>query len=117
MDTEAEPRHVSMRTYVLTYLSLLALATLSWLIAALHLPGGVILAIAIGAIKAVLVLAYFMHLAEEGFSFKLTMATSAVMVLIFIGLTVLDPLTRARDSHLVDAKTADLSARPAQRDH
>lgn len=113
MDMEAEPRHVSMRAYVLTYLSLLVLATASWLIAILHVPGGVILAIAIGVIKALLVLAYFMHLAEEGFSFKLTMATSVLMVLIFISLTVLDPFTRARDPHLVDTRTPAANAHAA----
>ncbi|HKU37941.1 MAG TPA: cytochrome C oxidase subunit IV family protein [Polyangiales bacterium] len=112
MDTEAEPRHVSMRAYVLTYASLLVLATVSWLVAVLHVPGAVILAIAIGALKAVLVLAYFMHLAEEGFSFKLSIAAAAVMVLIFIGLTVLDPLTRGRDTQLVDLKPADENTQP-----
>lgn len=100
MDMEAEPSHVSVRTYVITYLVLLLLATASWLIALLHVPGAIVLAIGIGAIKAVLVLAYFMHLAEEGFSFRLTIVTSVVMVLIFIGLTVLDPLTRGRDARL-----------------
>ena len=115
MNTEAESRHVSMRAYVLTYISLLVLATLSWLIAVGHVPGGAILAISIGVIKAVLVLAYFMHLAEEGFSFKLTMATAVAVVVIFIGLTVLDPLTRTRDAHLVDIRTPDEAARAVHR--
>lgn len=113
MSTETESQHVSVRAYILTYVSLLVLATLSWWIAVAHVPGGVILAISIGVIKAVLVLAYFMHLAEEGFSFKLTITTAVAMVVIFIGLTVLDPLTRARDSHLVDTRTPDEAARAA----
>lgn len=94
-------QHVKTRTYVWTYLMLLVLATASWLLAHYHVPGGVLLAVGIGALKALLVLAYFMHLSEESFSAKLAIATAAVLVMIFIGLTVLDPLTRARDATAV----------------
>jgi caa(3)-type oxidase subunit IV len=97
---ESSTTRLSIRTYVWTYAALLALATVSWVIAGLHLPGAVALGLGIGAIKAVLVLAYFMHLAEEPFSFKLVIAVSAVLVAIFIGLTALDPLTRIRESDL-----------------
>lgn len=106
MDAERETSHVSLRAYVVTYAALVTLATASWLLAGLHVPGGVVLAVGIGAVKAVLVLAYFMHLSEEAFSFKLTVATAFVLVFIFIGLTVLDPLTRSRDVHLVDTTAA-----------
>jgi caa(3)-type oxidase subunit IV len=98
MDSEHSAKHVGMRGYVITYLSLLALATLSWLLAVFHVPGGGPISIGIAVVKALLVLAYFMHLAEEPFSFKLTMATSVIMVMIFIGLTALDPLTRNADA-------------------
>jgi caa(3)-type oxidase subunit IV len=84
----------SIRTYVWTYLVLLLLATASWVIASFHVPGAVVLGLGIGAIKAVLVLAYFMHLSDEPFSFKLVLMTAVVLVAIFIGLTALDPLTR-----------------------
>jgi caa(3)-type oxidase subunit IV len=84
----------SIRTYVLTYVVLLVLATASWVIASFHVPGAVVLGLGIGAIKAVLVLAYFMHLSDEPFSFKLVLMTAIVLVAIFIGLTALDPLTR-----------------------
>jgi caa(3)-type oxidase subunit IV len=90
---ELDARH-ALKKYVLTYVALLVLATLSWLLAVVHVPGGVIFGMLIGAIKAVLVLAFFMHLAEEAFSFKLVIAVSAILVLIFVGLTVVDPLTR-----------------------
>jgi caa(3)-type oxidase subunit IV len=84
----------SIRTYVWTYVALLALATVSWIIASFHVPGAVVLGLGIGAIKAVLVLAYFMHLADEAFSFKLVLMAAVVLVAVFIGLTALDPLTR-----------------------
>jgi caa(3)-type oxidase subunit IV len=84
----------SIRTYVTTYVVLLLLATVSWIIASFHVPGAVVLGLGIGAIKAVLVLAYFMHLSAEAFSFKLVLMTAVVLVAIFIGLTALDPLTR-----------------------
>jgi caa(3)-type oxidase subunit IV len=100
MAHESATTRVSIRTYVWTYAALLMLATLSWVIAGLHVPGAVALGLGIGAIKAVLVLAYFMHLAEEPFSFKLVIAVSAVLVTIFVGLTALDPITRVRESDL-----------------
>ena len=103
-------QHVKPRTYVWTYVALLVLATASWLLAHYHVPGGVALAVGIGALKALLVLAYFMHLAEESFSAKLAIATAAVLVLIFIGLTVLDPLTRARDAGTVAATPSTTSS-------
>jgi len=72
----------------------LVLATGSWLLAGIHVPGAIAIGLGIGAIKAFLVLGYFMHLAEEPFSFKLVIALSAMLVAVFVGLTALDPLTR-----------------------
>lgn len=89
-----QAKHAGLRTYVITYLSLLLLATVSWMLVVFHVPGEGPIAIGIAIVKAVLVLAYFMHLAEESFSFKLTIATSVILVMIFVGLTALDPLTR-----------------------
>lgn len=89
------PSHtISLRTYLSTYVALLVLATASWLLAGLHIPGAVAIGLGIGAVKAVLVLTYFMHLGEESFSFKLVIAVSVTLVAVFIGLTALDPLTR-----------------------
>lgn len=101
MTQAAANRAPSLRTYVLTYLALLALATVSWLIAGLHVPGGIAIGLGIGAIKALLVLAYFMHLESESFSFKLVIAVAVVLVAIFVGLAVLDPVTRASETNLV----------------
>lgn len=89
-----------LKKYVLTYAALLVLATVSWLLAIVHVPGGVVFGILIGAVKAVLVLAFFMHLADEAFSFKLAIAVSTILVAIFIGLTVVDPATRTASSSI-----------------
>jgi caa(3)-type oxidase subunit IV len=91
---EPATNHQSVRVYVSTYVALLVLATGSWMLAGVHVPGAVAIGLGIGAIKAFLVLGYFMHLAEEPFSFKLVIAVAAVLVAVFIGLTALDPLTR-----------------------
>jgi caa(3)-type oxidase subunit IV len=100
MSSEQATARLSIRAYVWTYAALLSLATASWLLASLHIPGAVALGLGIGAIKALLVLAYFMHLAEEPFSFKLVIAVSAVLVAVFIGLTALDPLTRSPEADM-----------------
>jgi cytochrome c oxidase subunit 4 len=88
--------------YVWTYLALLALATASWMLASLHIPGAIAIGLSIGAVKALLVVGYFMHLREEPFSFKLILAVAIALVAIFIGLAVLDPVTRVRGAD-VDA--------------
>ena len=110
MSSKSAGGRVSLRAYIVTYASLLVLATLSWLIADLRLPGELLWAIAIAALKAVLVLGYFMHLAEEAFSFKLAIATAVTMVAIFISLTVLDPLTRTADARIAPQPAPSLAA-------
>jgi cytochrome c oxidase subunit 4 len=74
---------------------LLALATLSLVFAILPLQTGLGVALAIALVKAVLVLAWFMHLVEEGLGAKFFMFFSALLVVILVTLTTLDPLTRA----------------------
>jgi caa(3)-type oxidase subunit IV len=86
--------HSSTRLYVAVYGALLVLATASWLLARLHTPLLLPLAIGIGAIKALLVLRYFMHLGTEPFSFKLAIASAGILVLILVALTTLDVLSR-----------------------
>lgn len=100
MSQEAATHSTSIAPYVGTYAVLLVLATVSWLLAGLHIPGAVAIGLSIGAIKALLVLGYFMHLREEPFSFKLAIAVAAGLVTIFISLTVLDPMTRSRGADL-----------------
>ena len=84
-----------LSTYIFTYLALLALATVSLLLSGLPDALAVTLSLAIGAIKAAVVLLLFMHLSEEPFSYRFVMIVSSVLVCVLIALTVLDPVTRA----------------------
>jgi cytochrome c oxidase subunit IV len=89
-----KPSPVTLRAYIATYIALLVLATASWLFAGLPDGSALIVALGIAAIKAVLVLLFFMHLIEERFSYRFVMLIAVVLVGVFISLTVLDPLTR-----------------------
>jgi cytochrome c oxidase subunit IV len=92
---KSEP-HVSIRTYALVFLALLVLTGLTTAIAFLDLGGGinttVALAIAVG--KALLVILYFMHVR---YSDRLTWVFAGAgffWLLILIGGTMDDVLTR-----------------------
>ena len=91
---ESHTERVKLSTYVATYLSLVALATLSLLLKGLAESVALALSLVIAGVKAVAVLLYFMHLREERFSFRFVMLISSVLVGILIALTALDPLTR-----------------------
>ncbi|HEX2571294.1 MAG TPA: cytochrome C oxidase subunit IV family protein [Polyangia bacterium] len=94
-------RHISGKAYVLTYVALLVLATLtlvlSWVFKRSGLGGGAAsLAVAIGiaAVKAFLVLWFFMHLAEQRFANRLVVLVSVTLLGILIALTATDVATR-----------------------
>lgn len=87
--------HVKLKTYVVTYVGLVALATLSLILKGLPEAVAVTLSLIIACVKAVAVLMIFMHLIEERFSFRFTMLVSSLLVGVLIVLTTLDPLTRA----------------------
>lgn len=89
-----QTKHVTGRQYALTYAGLIVLATLSLVLAVTPLHTGVVIALVIAFVKAILVLGWFMHMVEESFGFKLVMLISTLLVLTLIALTVLDPLTR-----------------------
>lgn len=90
-----ESKLVGFKTYIWTYVVLLLLATLSLLLRLLPIHAYVSVALAIGFVKAVLVMANFMHLAHEGFGFKSAMMIATLLVVILIWLTAADPATRA----------------------
>ena len=94
MTSPASP-HVTVRTYVLTFVSLVVLATLSLVLSGLPDTVSFTLAMVIAFIKATTVLLFFMHLIEERFSFRFVMIVSTMLVFILIALTTLDPMTRA----------------------
>ncbi len=92
---KSEP-HVSIRTYALVFLALLVLTGLTTAIAFLDLGGNIntMFALAIAVCKALLVILYFMHVR---YSDKLTWVFAAAgffWLLILIGGTMDDVLTR-----------------------
>lgn len=91
----AATQQVTLRTYVLTFVGLLALATISLLLSGLPDSVAVTLSLVIAFAKAAMVLMFFMHLSEERFSFRFVMLISTLLVGILIVLTALDPATRA----------------------
>lgn len=86
---------IGLRAYVGTFVTLLTLATLSLLLSELRGTVALTVALGIAAIKALLVLLYFMHLRDERFSFRFVLVVSTVLCCLLIGLTALDPVTRA----------------------
>jgi cytochrome c oxidase subunit IV len=86
---------VSLRTYLLTFVGLVGLATLSLVLSGLPDTISFTLSMVIASIKAIAVLLFFMHLIEERFSYRFVMIVSAMLVCILIALTTLDPMTRA----------------------
>jgi caa(3)-type oxidase subunit IV len=95
MSAPQTPNQTRLSTYVVTYVALIVLATLSWLGGGLWGRAALGVALGIGATKALLVLQVFMHLHEERFSYRAVMLVAAVLVGIFVSLTLVDPLTRA----------------------
>ena len=81
--------------YVATFIGLMVLATASLLLSFLHWPvWGVIVALSIAVVKALLVLFVFMHLVEQRFSNRMTVVASVLFVSLLVGLTAADVATR-----------------------
>lgn len=88
-------KQVTAFGYVVTFVALLALATISLLLSFLHgerwnLP----VALAIATLMATLVLFYFMHLIEQRFTHRFAMLLSLLFVGLIVGLTSADVATR-----------------------
>ena len=87
---------VTLRTTLTTGVALLALWALSFGLS--FVPLGVLalpLALVIACAKATLVALYFMELAREHLSIKLTLVTAVLLVILLGSLMVADILTRA----------------------
>jgi cytochrome c oxidase subunit 4 len=88
-------KHVSGIAYVLTFVGLLALATLSLLLSFLHWStGDLVVSLVIAAAKALLVLMFFMHLVEQRAANRLTVVVSLGFAALLIGLVAADVATR-----------------------
>ena len=97
---QAEPAAI---TYIIVWIVLVVLATLTLIISRLHIGDwAIIVALAIASFKAALVLAFFMHLAYGGalHRFVITLAIGFV-ILIIVGVLA-DVGTRSIASPYVD---------------
>ncbi|WP_426752721.1 cytochrome C oxidase subunit IV family protein [Myxococcus sp. Y35] len=82
---------------LLVGVGLLAFTTLSFLLARHHLERwGLVLALAIAAIKVGLIASFYMHLLERPGGPRLVFATSFIFVIILVGLVLLEAGDRAR---------------------
>jgi cytochrome c oxidase subunit 4 len=84
------------RTYIFTYLALLALLAATVGIAFVDLGAlNTIAALAIACLKAVLVAVFFMHVRHSGPATRIFVGAGLLWLLILIGLTLTDYLSRA----------------------
>ncbi len=95
MDDHAQHSKTGVDVYVLTWIALLILTAVTVTVAGMHLGKfSVFTAVAIAAVKATIVLSFFMQLKYEKPVFR-TMVYVAIGVLaVFIGLTFTDILYR-----------------------
>lgn len=93
--TRSKASSISTRHYLWIYVGLIALATLSVVLAELPVATGISVALLIAFVKAFLVLGWFMHLAEETFAFKLVLFVAAMLLGTLVVLTTVDPSTRS----------------------
>ena len=100
--------HSGPGKYVLVWIALMVLTVVTVLTGRMHLPNfGLLLALVIASIKGMLVLLYFMHLAEHQGANRLVIGVSIMFVALLIGFTLMDtatrfPLSNAQGSRLSD---------------
>ena len=87
---------ISVKTYAITYVSLLLLTLATTLLAYLDVgPLNTVLAIGIAVVKATLIAAVFMHVMREMTLVRLVIAGAIMWFVILISLTLSDYFTRA----------------------
>ena len=95
----AEHRHVSLAGYLGTFAALVVLAVLSLALSFAGLGAwGMPIALAIAAIKALLVALFFMHLVEQPSANSFVALSAFVLVVLLVGVTVVDVETRTSQS-------------------
>ena len=99
--------HVKARSYVVTWIGLLALtaASFSTSLLALSPAAEAAVALLIATVKAGWVALVFMHLIEARFANRVTLASAAAFVVLLAALMVADVTTR----HTMPARAFDLS--------
>ena len=95
MERRGDSTHAGYRIYVLTWISLLILTAITVSVAGMHLGNlSVFAAVLIAAVKAGIVLNFFMHLKYESALFKVMVYVALVALSVFIGITFFDILFR-----------------------
>jgi caa(3)-type oxidase subunit IV len=89
-------RRIQAAHRVATFVALVALATASLLVGTrARWPWwDVAISLTIAVVKAILVLWFFMDLAEQPFRARLTVSVAVLLVMLFVGLTATDVATR-----------------------
>jgi len=93
----SEHKHepVPFRTFILVWVGLLILTTITVIVSRIHLGAlNVWAALGIAALKSSLVIFFFMHLRQEMRLFKIGLLVLLCILAIFIGFTFLDVLYR-----------------------
>jgi cytochrome c oxidase subunit 4 len=94
-DDHTEQEHTGYDVYIITWVALLILTAVTVTVAGLHLGKlSVLTAVVIAAVKASLVLYFFMHLKYEKPLFRTMVFVTIGVLVIFIGLTFTDILYR-----------------------
>lgn len=87
----ADVHIIDYRTYIMVWLGLLAFTLISVAASGIGIGGlNVIAPLLIAALKALLVLSFFMHLKYEVASLKIMLAAAVIILAIIIGFTFLD---------------------------
>ena len=90
-----------MSRYVLTFVALLALTTLTFGLSFLDLGAwNTVLAMIIGVVKSVLIVLWFMHMLEHRNSSRIAFAVAVGLAACLVAFTVLDVRTRSPDSNV-----------------
>lgn len=102
--TEAEhmEHHAGAGKYLLVWIALLVLTVITVVTGRMDLGAhayNLALALVIATIKGTLVVLFFMHLAEHQGANRLVFSVSIVFVLLLIGLSIADPITRFAPSN------------------
>jgi cytochrome c oxidase subunit 4 len=88
---ETAPHIVAPRTFIIVWIALLALTTVTVTVARMDLGAlSTLTAIGIASVKAGLVLWFFMHLKYERPIFKVLLLVPVVTLAVIIGLTFVD---------------------------
>jgi len=89
--------NASVRRYAFVWMALVALAALSFGLSFAHLGAfGPAVALTIGAAKAILIAAFFMHLVEQPSISRWAFATGLILVGLLLLMVSLDVVTRER---------------------